>query len=49
LSTVQTLKEIRLRRGISGFAKIAQANTGQPKTLFRAEIYSLAQRQSYAG
>ena len=31
-----------LRRGISGFAKIAQADTNQPKTLLRAEIYSLA-------
>jgi hypothetical protein len=42
LSTVQARKKIRLRRGISGFAKITQANTDQAKTLFRAEIYSLA-------
>jgi hypothetical protein len=49
LSIVQALKEIRLRRGISGFAEITQTNTDQPKTFSWAEIYSLAQRHSYGG
>jgi hypothetical protein len=49
LSTVQALKEIRLRPGISGFSKTTQANTDQPKPLLRAEIYSLAQSQSDGG